>query len=450
MKTFLPFLGFCCFCHFGVANAGVKLDAQTLRDVNAGVKNVDNIKLVLKKFFTSPEDTRQINRDMVQFAKTTKRTNWHFEARGNEFVLKSKKKILFKFRLITEGKKVSDFTFNFNGRKFAINSNRSYSWHKRKIEDTLGLSRQSLLETLVIKKAHAFIFLAALALTAAGTTIWSRNSQAATTPGGSSPSSSALAGSPGLPASTTSPTSVDVPFSSSCDDDEKMSFYNRCTDNEWRIFEPSLDGDQCTQEEYCNLTLDHTHFEKMDLNRSDKKYPGLSTTLKEKCKAERVAEGVDAQTAQKMCDRAGYLVWHHPRRTLNSHPQQKSLGAFLQFITRLTYDQEAPLFRNAKGNMQRHPVAVLGASFDMNGCEKEAKEPPQPSSIGEDGNGGHDVFDFTRGWGMKEEWAKKYCKAAKNHHEGCANAAKQCSDTPLSQPTQPPGGSPTTGTPSDG
>ena len=428
-KFFLFFLGSFIFCHFGVVHAEAKVDAQTLRDVNVGVKSVDNIKLVLKKFFTSPKDTHQINRDMIQFAKATKRINWHFEARGNDLFLRSNKKTLFKFRLISEGKKVSDFIFNFNGRKFAINPDHSYSWHKKKMEDILGLSRQSLFETFIIKEARALFFLVPLALAAINAYTWSRKSQAAETPSGHTGGSPAST-------STTSPTSTDVPFSSDCSDDEKLNFYGQCFQNEWGIFEPSLREDECTHE-YCDLTLDHTHFKKMDIN--SKKYPDVWADLKRKCEERKTQERVNSQTASEMCDKDGYLIWDRQQG-------EKSLRRFLSSIVKLDLgDYQKPVKGESRPDLSR-----LKGSFDMNKCQKTVEEPPRTAIVKNNGTSSDDATFLTEEgtWGMKEEWAKKYCKAAKSRHESCANAAKQCSGTPL--PSQPHEESPARGTLSEG
>ncbi len=180
-KVFILF-GFCFLIPVGSQSkyhSKIKIDGETVKDVNLGIKNIDNMELVLKRFFKRPGDYRRIDKDLNQLAKSIKKMNWYAETRNNELFVKSGKKVLFKFRLLSEGKKIRDFSFNFNGRKFTINPSRSYVWHKRKLENILGLSRTSLLETLVIREARAFFFLAAVfALAAVGATAWSRNARA--------------------------------------------------------------------------------------------------------------------------------------------------------------------------------------------------------------------------------------------------------------------------------
>ncbi len=138
----------------------IKIDREMVKAVNAGISSIDNMELALKYFFKKPEDRRQIDRDLAQLATLIHKVKWYAESDGHDGLLvKSKKKVLFKFRLLSKGKEIGDFVFGINGYKFTIDPSRSYAHHTKRMEKILGLSRTGLLETLVIKEAYAgFLF----------------------------------------------------------------------------------------------------------------------------------------------------------------------------------------------------------------------------------------------------------------------------------------------------
>ena len=153
----------------GISQSKIKIDGKAVKAINAGISSIDDMELVLKYFFKKPRDHRQINGDLAQMAKHIRKMNWYAESDGNDGVfVKSKKKVLFKFRLLSEGKEFKDFAFNINGHKFAMDPSRSYAWHTKKLESILGLSRTGLLETLVIREARAFSFLITLVAATVG------------------------------------------------------------------------------------------------------------------------------------------------------------------------------------------------------------------------------------------------------------------------------------------
>ena len=464
------------------AGAGVKVDQETIDALNAGVRNLHNMELVLKKFFKKPKDYKQIDKDLVRFAKSTKNRDWRFEASGNEIVLKSKGKILFKFKPLSEGKKISDFTFNFNGRKFAINPHRSYSWHKNKLENLLGLSRQSRLETLFIKEAHAFIFAGIMsALTAVGSFIWSKKSQATNAPPiaasptngggtttagtGSSPTSrggtTSGGSSPGGSASsttTTSPSNCANPEDNSYEKHlEQSNLYHNCIDNQWRIFDPGLgDNKKCTQkDEYCALYLNPDHFKEVEVklyDNDDQKYPNLVKKgydkLKTKCQQKRQGEGKSENEAKAICNRPGYMFldwapWKPSPRFLGNR-----LSSIIGRSISTTDDRYIHELPNPKNPESPRQIRFdFGGSFNLTRChEKLQKTPALRLSSFVKGNKPEESVNWSGGWGMKEKWAKKYCSTAKNLHDACSEAAKRCSDTPATpSPTQPPQ-EPATGT----
>ncbi len=176
-KAFIVF-GFV-FLIPGISHSKIKIDREAVEAVNAGIQSIDDMELVLKYFFKKPKDRRQIDRDLAQMAKLIHKVKWYAEAGGHdELLVKSKKKVLFKFRLLSEGKEFKDFAFNINGRKFAIDTSRSYAWHTKKLGNILGLSRTSLFETLLIREARAFSYLLPLVAATVGAITWSRRAKA--------------------------------------------------------------------------------------------------------------------------------------------------------------------------------------------------------------------------------------------------------------------------------
>ena len=180
-KSLLVF-GFCFLLPGPIQSKGrsrIKINKEAVKAVNTGIQSIDDMELVLKYFFKKPKDHRQIDSDLTQMAKLIGKMKWYVGSDGNDgLFVKSKKKVLFRFRLLSEGKEFRDFAFNLNGHKFAIDPSRSYAWHKQRIEKIPGLSRTSLLETLVIREARAFSFLTVLVLAAVGATTWSRRAKA--------------------------------------------------------------------------------------------------------------------------------------------------------------------------------------------------------------------------------------------------------------------------------
>ncbi len=412
------------FCYLSVARAKVrkaKIDRQMIEALDNSMNSIDNVELVLKRFFKTQKDYREIDRDLALLAKSgITKMNLHFKLRGREVFLKSGKKTVFKFRPLTAGDKIRDFTFNVNGQKFFIDPNRSYSYHKKRMRSLLGISRQSLFESLVVKEAWA-VFVFAIPpvtavisgvvsvttwgwriLTAAGTISYAKAviadaAEAVTTETGEieeDDGESSVTDGGGESASAAE--------SSDCYAIDKKKFYYNCKNNEWRIFDPGIgQGKNCTQNKsYCGLNLNYTHF----------KNPGGTGGGKEKCVEKRTRNGVGIagythrdcasggqeclkeKKAIDICNRAGYAKLYTNNNLL-----------FLQ-------ERLSELINKSIPKDSRLPYKD---DFQDQNCIEFAEGDVEDSDKG--------------GWGMKRKWAGKYCKAARDTHEGCSVAAKKCS-----------------------
>ncbi len=398
----------------------VKIDKKIIEALNISMKSIDSIELVLKKFFKTPEDYREIDKDLALLVKSgITKMNLRFEARGKEIVLKSKKKVMFKFSPLTMGDKVEDFAFNVNGQKFFIDPNFSYSYHKRRIGNIFGFSKQSLLEYLVIREVHAALPLVAVipVLASIGTWVWRGVSVVGKVAGAKISKHANLAWwtvstaatadfivndviEPGVKAVTRDDNGSDKP--SDCSTENKRKFYDTCKD-EWKIFDLEIGQEKnCTQNKsYCGLNLNDTHF----------KNPGGTDSRKEKCvrkylwgiyipgynpgdcasgsrKEEKCLTEVEEKVID-ICSRAGYARLYTDNHLL-----------FLQDRLLVLIDKSVYQY----GSFYH---------FDDETCINFAE--------------GDVRNDDKSGWGMKKEWAEKYCKAAGDFHGNCADAAKKCS-----------------------
>ncbi len=163
---------------FGALTVQAKVDLKV--DLKEQVKLLNKSKslrdmgLTLKKFFKSPGDQRQIDKDMKVVSKAVKKWMWRYELKGNEIAFRSNGRIQFSFK----PGDMAQGVFSFNGQKFVVNPDLSYASHKDLLSKILN-KKQSALEQLFVRKAQAILPLLLIA-GAAAMVLVSSNAQAKT------------------------------------------------------------------------------------------------------------------------------------------------------------------------------------------------------------------------------------------------------------------------------
>ena len=108
---------------------------------------------VLKKFFRKSKDHYQIDGDIKKIVNAKGEWILEMESKNHGMVFRVNGVVRFKFRFLrNEGKR---FVFRVNNRSFVMDHGRSYTNHKNRLLNLLNF-RQSILESLFIKKADAF------------------------------------------------------------------------------------------------------------------------------------------------------------------------------------------------------------------------------------------------------------------------------------------------------
>ena len=124
-------------------------------------KTVETMGSVLKDFFKTAEDHRQIDMDVKEASKTVKNWNWRYLEDEIAFVVNGKTQFRFKPSDAKKGK------FLFNNQEFTMNPSLSYMSHKNQLQNILS-KKQGVLETMFINKAQAIAPFVVFALGLAG------------------------------------------------------------------------------------------------------------------------------------------------------------------------------------------------------------------------------------------------------------------------------------------
>ncbi len=113
---------------------------------------VQRMESNLKRFFKSPGDHHQIDRDIKKIVNAKKEWVVETESKGDKRVLRIKGVIQLRFRLANIDRE--KIVFNINGQRFIMNPRLSYINHKNRFLTLLN-SRQGFLESLFIREVYA-------------------------------------------------------------------------------------------------------------------------------------------------------------------------------------------------------------------------------------------------------------------------------------------------------